>query len=182
MSKSKAIYQLKVTLADIKPPIWRRIEVADCSLAKLHDIIQECMGWHGGHLWSFEIGGEDYGADPFGELDMADPKKARLAKFVEAGYAKFNYTYDFGDNWIHHIVVEKVLDADSKVRYPRCVKGARACPPEDCGGPWGYADFLEAINNPGHERHAEMMEWHSQSFDPERFEVGAINRNLVGIR
>jgi hypothetical protein len=180
MGKSAAVYQLKVTLSDVKPPIWRRIEVKDCTLSMLNDIIQTVMGWDGYHLWAFDIGGEQYGEDPDGEMDMASASKTKLSQVVQSGVKKFRYTYDFGDNWDHVIQVEKVLEADSKGKYPRCVKGSRACPPEDCGGAWGYGDFLEAIQNPKHGQHEERLEWFGGEFDPEAFDLEAVNKELAG--
>lgn len=179
-AKPKHVFQLKITLADIKPPIWRRVEVEDCTLLKLHHVIQESMGWADYHMWAFEIHGEEYGEDPGGELGMASPRKAKLSDF--AGAKKFRYTYDFGDNWDHVIQVEKVLDADPQIKYPRCVKGVRACPPEDCGGPWGYGDFLDAIQNSDHERHAELLEWVGGAFDPEAFDLDVANKRLAALR
>jgi len=176
MATSKPIYQLKIALAKIKPPVWRRIEVKDCSLSKLSDIIQACVGWQGYHLWSFEIGGEEYGEDPDGQMEMASPRKAKLGSAVAAGIKKFRYVYDFGDDWEHLIEVEKVLEADPKAKYPRCVAGSRACPPEDSGGPWGYADFCDAIKNPTHEQHEELLEWIGPDFDPEEFDVKSVNQ------
>ena len=180
MAKSKGgpVYQLKITLAGIKPPVWRRIEVMNCSLSELHEIIQTVMGWEGYHLWAFDIGGEQYGEDPAGEMEMMSSRKLKLSKIVQEGVKKFQYTYDFGDNWDHVIQVEKALEADPKVKYPRCVTGSRACPPEDCGGPWGYRDFLEAIQNPGHQSHEEMVEWSGGEFDPEAFDIEAVNKDL----
>lgn len=176
------VYQLKITLANVKPLIWRRIEIKDCTLSKLNDIIQIIMGWDGYHLWGFDIGGEEYGDDLTGEMEMTSARKMKLSQIVQAGGKKFGYTYDFGDSWDHVIQVEKVLAAEPKVKYPRCVKGSRACPPEDCGGPWGYGDFLEAIKNPKHEQHEEMLEWIGGEFDPEAFELEAVNKELAGIR
>jgi hypothetical protein len=97
---------------------------------------------------------------------------------VAQGFKKFTYTYDFGDNWRHVIQVEKVLAAEPGARYPRCVGGKRACPPEDCGGPWGYGDFLEAISNPKHPEHEDMLEWAGDEFDPEAFDLEAVNEEL----
>jgi hypothetical protein len=178
------VYQLKITLADIKPPVWRRVEVKDCALTMLHEIIQVCMGWYGEHLWAFEINGEEYGDDPEGEMDMdmASARKVKLSRLVQAGVKKFRYVYDFGDNWEHVIEIEKVLEADPKAKYPRCTKGSRACPPEDCGGPWGYAELLEAIRNPKHEQHEDMLEWIGGEFDPEAFDLEAVNEELAGLR
>lgn len=184
MAKSKGgpVYQLKITLADIKPPVWRRVEVADCTLSKLHDIIQVVMGWSGSHLWAFDIGGEQYGEDPTGELEMSSSGKITLSRIVRASVGKFRYTYDFGDNWDHVIQVEKTLEPGPGVKYPRCVKGSRACPPEDCGGPWGYGQFLDAVRHPGHESHAEMLEWVGGEFDPEAFDIEAVNTGLASVR
>src|SRR3954451_3188861 len=182
MAKAKApgvVYQLKITLRDIKPPIWRRVQVKDCTLNQLHDIIQTCMGWDGYHLHAFEIGGKQYGEpDPDGMMEMEDERKVRFSQFVARGFKKFTYTYDFGDNWRHVIQVEKVLDAEPGVRYPRCVAGKRACPPEDCGGPWGYQNFLEAVQNPRHPEHEDMVEWAGDEFDPESFDMEAVNEEL----
>jgi hypothetical protein len=173
------IYQLKITLRDIKPPVWRRVQVEDCTLAKLHEVIQTCMGWSNSHLHAFEVGGEQYGEpDPDGMMETEDERRLKLSQVVARGFQKFSYTYDFGDNWEHTIQVEKVLDPEPGVRNPRCIAGKRACPPEDCGGPWGYAEFLEAIQNPGHEQHEEMLEWVGGEFDPEAFDIDAVNEGL----
>lgn len=182
MAKTKGatqVYQLKITLRDIKPPVWRRVQVKDCTLAKLHSLIQTCMGWDGYHLHAFDIGGEQYSEpDPDGTMEAEDERKVKLSQVVAQGFKKFSYTYDFGDNWDHTIQVEKVLPAEAGVRYPCCIAGKRACPPEDCGGPWGYGDFLEAIQNPKHPEHADMVEWSGGEFDPEAFDIEAVNEEL----
>ncbi len=182
MAKAKAsgiVYQLKITLRDIKPPIWRRVQVKDCTLNQLHDIIQTCMGWDGYHLHAFEIGGEQYSEpDPDGMMETEDERKVKLSQLVAGGIKKFTYTYDLGDNWDHVVQVEKTLEAEAGVRYPRCIAGKRACPPEDCGGPWGYPEFLEAIQNPRHERHEELLEWVGGEFDPEAFDPETVNEEL----
>jgi hypothetical protein len=167
------VYQLKVTLQDIKPPVWRRVQVKDCSLGKLRDIIQVCMDWEGYHLHAFDIGGEQYSEpDPDRMMEYKDERRMKLSQVVGQGFKKFTYLYDFGDNWDHVIQVEKVLDAEAGVRYPRCIAGKRACPPEDCGGPWGYGDFLEAIQNPEHPDHEDILDWIGGEFDPEAFDEG----------
>jgi hypothetical protein len=182
MAKAKGpgvVYQLKITLRDIKPPVWRRVQIKDCTLSQLHDIIQTCMGWDGYHLHSFEIGGEQYSEpDPDGMMDVEDERKVKLSQVVAGGIKKFSYTYDFGDNWEHVVQVEKVLDPEAGVRYPRCIVGKRACPPEDCGGPWGYTEFVAAILDPKHERHEELLEWVGGEFDPEKFDIEAVNEAL----
>ena len=186
MAKSKepgVVYQLKITLRDIKPPAWRRVQVKDCSLAKLHDIIQTCMGWDGYHLHAFEVGGEQYSEpDPDGIMETEDERTVKLSQVVTGGIKKFSYVYDFGDNWDHIIQVEKTLEPEAGVRYPRCTAGKRACPPEDCGGPWGYGDVLDAIQNPEHEQHGDLKEWVGGEFDPEEFDMEAANEGLRAVR
>jgi hypothetical protein len=182
MAKSSTIYQLKITLQDVEPAIWRRVQIPDCSLEKLHLIVQPSMGWSNYHLWSFKIAGENYGDDPDGEMGMSSPRKTKLGAIVDQGVKKFSYVYDFGDNWEHEIKIEKVLQADPKVKYPRCLEGARACPPEDCGGPWGYPNFIEAVSNPAHAEHEEMLEWIGGKFDPEAFDPKTVNRHLAALR
>jgi hypothetical protein len=138
------------------------------------------MGWTNSHLWAFDVDGVDYGDDPEGEMDLASARKARLADFVAEGIKKFRYIYDFGDNWEHQIQVEKLLSPDATAKYPTCVDGRRNCPPEDCGGPWGYADLIEAIRNP--RKNPELLEWLGDDFDPESFDPEAVNKELKTLR
>ena len=187
MAKAKpdTVYRLKITLIDLQPSIWRRVEVEDCTLLKLHKIIQVSMGWDNFYMWLFDIDGERYGDDVIdagGDIDFASARKAKLRQFVQAGVKRFRYTYDMGDNWEHVIQVEKVLDADPQVKYPRCVEGSRACPPEDCGGPWGYEKLLVAIAESDHEQHEEMLERVGGNFDPEAFDIEAVNKKLAKVR
>jgi hypothetical protein len=172
------VYQLKITLKDVKPPIWRRVLTKDCTLDQLHHLIQNSMGWTDSHLHVFEIGGEQYGAPEqwdqpggMGEPEVSSSRKVKLSQLVADGIKKFGYTYDMGDNWDHTIQVEKTLPVEAGVNYPCCIEGKRACPPEDCGGPWGYPDFVEAIQNPRHERHEELLEWIGGEFDSEKLDV-----------
>jgi hypothetical protein len=182
MAKTKGpgvIYQLKIALQYIRPPIWRRVQVKDCTLGELHEIIQTCMGWEDYHLHAFEIAGEQYGVpDPDDMMEVKDEDRMKLSQVVKKGIKKFSYIYDFGDNWGHTIQVEKTLEPEEGARYPRCITGKRACPPEDCGGSWGYGDFLDAISNPKHERHKELLEWVGEGFDPEAFDLAAVNEDL----
>ena len=183
MTKTKkTVYRLKSALADIRPPIWRRVEVEDCTLLRLHEIIQIVMGWEFSHLWAFEIDGVQFGDDSWGEMDMESAQSQKLSRVVNSGITKFGYLYDFGDSWQHVITVEKTVDTDLKVKYPRCVAGKRACPPEDCGGPWSYGDFLKAIQDPKHDEHEDLLEWVGGEFDPERFDVDDVNKELASIR
>ncbi|NCJ05296.1 plasmid pRiA4b ORF-3 family protein [Synechococcales cyanobacterium C] len=179
------IYQLKVSLKRLRPPIWRRVQVpSTMTLGKLHKIIQLVMGWYDCHLHEFEIHGQSYGQpDPdFGFEDMLSERNVRLERFVTREKFKFSYVYDMGDCWEHEILVEKVLPVDPEVRYPCCIKGKRACPPEDCGGVWGYAEFLEAIQDPENPEHSSMLEWIGGSFDPEEFSLEEANQQLKRIR
>jgi hypothetical protein len=181
-TEPKSIHVLKVTLLNTKPPIWRRVEVAStATLADLHHVVQRAMGWYDCHLHEFEIDRVRYGIDD-GE-GWGDPphdeRRARLLDVAPEG-AKFEYTYDFGDDWRHRIVVESVIPAASGVRYPRCTAGKRACPPEDVGGPWGFQGFLEAIGDPRHEEHTDFLEWVGGGFSPSRFDLAAANEALTG--
>jgi hypothetical protein len=178
MAKSKSaekspIYRLRITLRDTKPPIWRRIEVPGTTrLDHLHLMIQAAMGWYNCHLHSFTIAEETYGMyDDELDVDYEDEQEYRLQDVVPHGNIKFTYTYDFGDNWEHAVLVEKVMPPEAGVKYPRCTDGARACPPEDVGSTCGYAEFLKAIRNPKHEEHEAFLEWVGGKFDSEAFDV-----------
>jgi hypothetical protein len=179
-SASDTIYQLKVTLRESKPPIWRRIQApSDISLARLHQILQVVMGWTDSHLHQFIVGGTIIGVpDPDFGVEVKNERTVRLSQVVRGEKSKFVYEYDFGDGWQHDILVEKVLQAEPGARYPICLAGKRACPPEDCGGVWGYDDLLEVIRNPDNPEHDEMLEWLGGDFDPEAFDVDAVNQEL----
>lgn len=179
------VYQFKITLLDTNPPIWRRIQVADCTLDKLHEHIQTAMGWTNSHLHHFRIGESLYG-DPllmqenFRELQYKDSTRTMLSDILPEGVRKFQfgYEYDFGDGWIHEVLFEGRPGVESGKRYPICLEGARACPPDDVGGVWGYVDFLEAITDPENERHREMREWIGRKFDPEAFNPASATRRM----
>ena len=148
------VYQLKASILDIRPPVWRRVVVpADITLSGLHVVLQAAFGWWDYHLHEFEINGERYGIDDGeGWQPPKDERHVRLSAVTQDG-SSFMYIYDFGDYWRHKIEVEKVLSAEPGTRLPACVGGRRACPPEDCGGTWGYEGLLEAIQDPKHEEH-----------------------------
>lgn len=182
-AKVSSIYQIKITLKDVRPPIWRRVQVrSDELLEHLHYVIQLSMGWTNSHLHSFTIEGVEYGV-PMPEFDAdgfapRDEKKIKLSKVISGEKFKFSYLYDFGDSWEHEILVEKVLASDPKIEYPICIKAKRACPPEDCGGTWGYQEFLEAVQDPANPEHEEMLEWVGGTFDPEDTELDEVNNQL----
>jgi len=174
---AERLYQFEITLEDIAPPIWRRIRVKDCTLDKLHEHIQTAMGWTNSHLHHFRIDRKLYG-DPllmrenFEEMGYEDSTGTRLSGILPKSGKRFRfeYEYDFGDGWRHEVVFGGCLRAEQGKRYPVCVEGARACPPEDVGGTPGYEEYLEAMADPDHERHDEFMGWRgpfdSEAFDP----------------
>jgi hypothetical protein len=175
---SKNILSLKVTLRDTKPPIWRRLLVPDTlTLAELHEAIQAAMGWENYHLHAFDIGGQQYGDPEFLE-DAADEERMRLAALVKSGINRFLYTYDFGDNWEHMILIEKRAPPQDGNPLPRCVAGHLACPPEDCGGTWGYEELVQILADPSHPDHADRKEW-AGNFRPDEFDIATANTALA---
>ncbi|MFH0937961.1 MAG: plasmid pRiA4b ORF-3 family protein [Planctomycetota bacterium] len=181
-SPTISVYQFKTTLIHSKPAIWRRIQVAsDTTLGEFHQILQTAIGWSDSHLHQFIIQGVYYGepdAEFEDEDEVKDEQKVELNQVVSSVKEKFIYEYDFGDSWELVIMLEKILPFDPEAVYPICLDGERACPPEDCGGIYGYYDFLEAIKDPKHPEHAEMLEWVGGNFDPEEFDLDAINKEI----
>lgn len=177
---SQTIYQLKITLKYAKPPIWRRVQVLNTTnLQQLHQVIQLTMGWKDYHMHQFTINGIDYGQPiPEYDIDLRNEKTAKLDRLITSEKLKFLYTYDMGDDWEHEILVEKILPRDADKNYPYCLTGKRACPPEDCGGVWGYSEFIAAIQDPNHPEHEEMLEWAGGSFDPNQFDLDTVNQLL----
>jgi hypothetical protein len=181
----RRLYQFKITLLDTRPPIWRRIQVKDGTLDNLHEHIQTAMGWTNSHLHHFRVGERLYG-DPllmqenFEEMEYEDSTTTKLSDILPKSGRRFRfeYQYDFGDGWRHEVLFEGCVEAEPGKKYPLCLEGARACPPEDVGGVWGYADFMKAIQNPDHEDHEGMLEWAGGSFDPEAFDRAAATREM----
>jgi len=183
-------YHLKITLEGTKPPIWRRLQVpGNASLGWLHAVIQVAMGWTNSHLHRFNVGTRQYSDLSF-DLDeyeesprTLDENAVTLLDIAPRAKTAFTYSYDFGDSWGHRITVEKILDPDpSAARLVQCLDGKRSCPPEDCGGVWGYADLLKVIRNPKHEEYESMMEWLGSGFDPEAFDRERINKHLRKVK
>lgn len=183
---AKKIYQFKITLRDIRPPIWRRFQVpTDINFYELHQIIQTVMGWYDAHLHQFDLGGfviTDAETLAEGWDDGANEKRAKLSAYLTHEGQKIRYEYDFGDDWQHDLLLEKILPAEPDVHYPRCLKGKRACPPEDCGGAWGYSDMLESLADPEHEEYEMYAEWIGEDFDPKEFDLDGINAGLERFR
>jgi hypothetical protein len=181
-SPVKVAYQLKITLDGSKPPIWRRLLVADCTLDVLHQVIQIAMGWTNSHLHLFEYD-EDRFSDPRFEPDWDDESydetQVFLSQLIADGCEKLRYWYDFGDDWWHTIKIEKTFQPKPTDKFPICVKGVGACPPEDCGGIWGYYEFLDAVGDPKHKRHDEFVEWAGEDYDPNHFDSEERNAALA---
>lgn len=180
-----SLYQWKITLLETVPPVWRRIQVADCTLDKLHEHIQTVMGWTNSHLHRFEIDGRVY-ADPdlmeesFEEIDCQDSGTTLLSDIVPVNSKQFSilYIYDFGDCWRHEVLFEGGPVRKEGQRYPLCLEGSQACPPEDVGGVSGYANFVEIIGDRNHPEHVEMLEWAGGLFDPDEFDVKAATKSM----
>ena len=178
------IARLKITLDDVKPTVLRRVEVPlSIRLDRLHLAIQAAMGWSNSHLYEIRAGDVGWGdPDPDGGDGPFDARKARLVDVLEdVGTKTLRYLYDFGDGWEHTIKIERIMDAVPGVAYPHLVEAAGRCPPEDVGGPWGYAEFLEAIHDPKHDRHAELKDWIGDDFDPNLVDTDQLADELAAL-
>jgi hypothetical protein len=178
---SDRIYQLKVTLEGVHPPIWRRIQAPGrLTLPQLHAVLQIALGWTNSHLHGFRVR-EQFYTEPspdYLDLEVMDERQVRLNQIAPEVGDRFIYEYDFGDSWDHALVVEQILPPDLGVAYPRCTAGKRACPPEDVGGAPGYTEFLAAIQNPRHPEHVEWLQWVGGRFDPDVLDLQAVNELL----
>ena len=170
MKRFKHVYQFRIQLKEIKPPIWRRIQVSEVyTFWDLHVAIQDAMGWLDYHLHEFTIKNPSFGEKvqigmPSDEGDWRDEPlltdwEQKIAAYFTIENSTASYLYDFGDDWEHSIKLERIQPRGKDVSYPICLAGKRACPPEDCGGIWGYENLLEIIKDPEHEEHEEMMQW-----------------------
>jgi len=183
---SASIYHLKVLLNETKPPIWRRLQVpGNASLGWLHAVLQLAMGWTNSHLHQFRVGERIYSdlrhnfSEYEGDPEILDEYKTTLQRVAPRRKDVLTYEYDFGDSWNHQIIIEKILSHDSVAsNVALCLDGARACPPEDCGGAWGYENLLKILRNPKHEEHATMKQWLGRTLDPEAFDIEKVNTCL----
>ncbi len=172
---------LRVELLGIEPLIWRRVRVGQAlTLKELHEVLQRVMGWQDSHLHEFHAG-----ELLIGMMDIDDPPDNlqdenawTLRQMLETGIAEFEYLYDFGDDWLHRLIVEPPSRGRAGGSGPLCLAGENACPPEDVGGPPGYAEFLRALANPKHENHKQYLEWIGGVWDPKGFDLNRINREL----
>lgn len=182
-------YQLKITLSGVKPPVWRRIKInGQATFGDLHEVIQRVMGWGNSHL--FEFNNKEYTISPaseeddfmgFGETEGIDMEEITVEEALKSKGSNITYTYDFGDTWEHQILVEEIENDNGVLLHGAiCLNGKRSCPPEDCGGLWGYMEMIEAIQDPKHPEYEEFMEWLGDDFDPEHFYLDKTNQLLAG--
>lgn len=182
MAGRPEVFQFHIAIEEIEPPVWRRIQVpSDSNFWDLHCAIQDAFGWLDCHLHEFQLGD----AEPDLRVGIPDDEgsveddevlpgwEVSLEDNVEEGET-FLYVYDFGDSWVHQVKFEKICNAAPRKKYPVCLAGERACPPEDCGGPHGYGAFLKIILNPKHPEYRETLRWVGRQFDPESFDVKAV--------
>jgi len=181
---TKKIYQVKISLKGSKPNIWRKLLIpSDMLLSDFHRVIQSTMGWTNSHLHQFIKNRTCYTArqkddDSWDDWDNIDYKKMKVSDLLKKEKEKIVYEYDFGDGWQHDIVLEQVIPDDGKLKYPVCLKGKMNCPPEDCGGVWGYYAMLEILEQPDHEEYESYLEWLGGDFDPREFDIEYVNELL----
>jgi hypothetical protein len=185
MSDTENIARIRISLGEIAPEVWRQVEVpVNLHLKGLHDVIQAVFGWQDYHLFEFRVGEKIYGGPAPGEdydRKVLHARSMRLATLIAKGVRRFDYFYDFGDDWQHSVVVESVESADPSLRYPRFVEGARRGPPEDVGGPFGYQRFLKIIADKRHPEHHEAITWCGGSYDPDAIDLAMLRYRLARI-
>jgi hypothetical protein len=178
------IYQIRIVLKDFSPRIWRRVLVqSDLLLSDLHRVIQTSMGWTNSHLHQFIKNETFYTVrmkddDFWEEMNNVDYKKMKISDLLEKEKDQIIYKYDFGDGWMHDITLEKILAPDNNIKYPVFLAGKMNCPPEDCGGVWGYSDILKVLKKPDHKEYESLIEWLGGKFDPEYFNIDKVNKSL----
>lgn len=182
MSNNEQIVRLRVSLAEIAPEVWRRVEVpVGLHLKGLHDVIQAVFGWQDYHLFEFRIGAKIYGIpapdEDYGRK-VLEARSRRLATVLAKGFHRFDYIYDFGDNWKHAVAIETIDEADPALRYPRFIDGARRGPPEDVGGVPGYERFLKAVRNSRHPEHRRLITWYGGPYDPDDIDLQRVRLRL----
>jgi len=175
-TKQQPSHTLTITLDRVSPPVWRQIVVpSSITLMQLHECILTAMGWTRSHLFAINIGDFRYGyPDPDWD-GMKDASKITLGKALPSQGSQIKYEYDFGDGWTHTITVDSIAPS---AESPAVLDGANAYPPEDCGGPFGYKEFLEAQSDPTHEHYEDFKDWLGYTFDPTRFNLAQVNSSL----
>ncbi len=178
-----SIFQVKITLTGITPPIWRRLQVpSDLFLHDFHKVIQTSVGWENSHLHQFVKNSRTFGiADDEFELSdkFMDYTSIRLVDILNKENEVIRYIYDFGDTWVHEIVLEKILEPSKNEFYPFCLAGKRNCPPENSGGPWAYMEMVKIFSNLGHPDREDIMQWIDEEWEPENFNIDIVNEMLM---
>ena len=175
------ILQLKITLLGIDPKIYRIVQVpATITLRNLHRVVQRVMEWQDYHLYQFVKDQQSFGpkSKDFDMPEVKNDKSVAVIELLPKPRHKMFYEYDFGDGWLHEVLLQKILSVEEGVRYPVCIEGKHAGPPEDSGGPPGYCDLLEALDDPEHEGHEDARDWLGGDYDPGLFDLEVINRRL----
>ena len=170
---------LRVSLRYVEPEVWRRIVVkSDMPLPKFATALEQAMGWDSSHLHLFDVGGVLFGPPDEDDDHLISEKAAKVTHLLPEVESSLRWDYDFGDGWEHDVVVEAIEPLNPKTKYPVVLDGARACPPEEVGGPGGYEELLRALSNPKHKEYKSMREWAPEGFDPAAFDLVATNRRL----
>lgn len=184
-------YQIKCKLQYTKPTVFRTVLVnSSVTFYELHHILQIVMGWYNCHLFNFKyhdyylelpnVEDDDY--DPFGTFQKVDPRKITLSEFFISPKTMINYTYDFGDSWAHEIQLQKIIGPDEVSSLPICIKGKYACPPENCGSIPGYYNIIDVMSNPKHREYRSFVDWLSEPFDMEKFDIDFVNKELNNLK
>jgi hypothetical protein len=177
----RIIYQLKITLLETKPLVWRQFQVESrMALDQLHEVIQTVMGWESCYLHEYQLDKKRFGIpdDEFPDDNTLNEQNYVISDLLKQEKTSLTYVYDFGDHWQHQLTLEKILPYTSECTLPYCLDGANACPPEGVGGTFAYADFIAAINDPSHESHEDFIQWIGDDFSPTRFDLSTINDRL----
>lgn len=179
--KNPKVYEFTVSLVKTTPQVWRKVLAHEfIELGELHMIIQMSMGWQASHLYSFLINGKTYcGHAETAEDIGAEETEGVLLCDVLGTTKVFQYTYDFGDNWVHYIEIKQVLEHDPRINYPACIDGENACPPEDCGGPHGFEELKKVLAGPASEEKDEMLTWVGGFYNPTTFDPNFVNQHLL---
>ncbi len=173
---------LRIEIKYIEPLIWRRVAVrTSINLMALHKVIQATMGWLDYHLWEFVVEERKYGVPDSDRSHVKNGATTQLVTILALGSREFDYVYDFGDNWEHRIVIEKIKQGGTGEKYPGFLGGERRCPPEDCGGPPGYFDFIESIARKQSKKAKQALKWYGGPYDPDNIEEQQIKIALVRI-
>jgi len=178
-----SVRTLRISLVSVEPIVWRRLVVpSETKLPKFNRLLQAVMGWEGYHLHIFEIEHLLVGAPDEEDDAVIDERRLTVKQLLPRFDSRLRWAYDFGDNWKHEVVVEAIEEPSNNVRYPMCIDGERACPPEDCGGVSGYEELITVLADERHEEHENLLAWAPPGFDPEVFDLVAANRRLRRVR